>query len=84
MNKEIDGLIYLPINLPVACDLSTDEKDDTSGSWFHNLKWKPEEENTIDFQVNIISESVKTKSGVEYSRQIISIYIIYRFWRRNF
>tara|TARA_R110002074_G_scaffold15893_5_gene53797 strand:+ start:346 stop:3840 length:3495 start_codon:yes stop_codon:yes gene_type:complete len=74
---EIDGLIYLPINLPVACDLSTDEKDDISGSWFHNLKWKPEDENTIDFKVNIISESVKTKSGVEYSRDKLFPYISY-------
>ena len=73
---EIDGLIYLPINLPVACDNSTEDKDDISGSWFHNLKWKPEEENTIDFKVTILQETI-TKKSLTFKRDVLMPYKSY-------
>lgn len=48
---KIDGLIYTPTNLPVGGFAEGDEPK-LSGSWNRVFKWKPPEENTIDFLVN--------------------------------
>tara|TARA_Y100001980_G_scaffold37236_1_gene14059 strand:- start:746 stop:4600 length:3855 start_codon:yes stop_codon:yes gene_type:complete len=57
----IDGLIYLPANLPVKADLDGKVVDKISGTWNLNFKWKPPEENTIDFHVSIVKEMVKSQ-----------------------
>ena len=57
----IDGLIYLPSNLPVKSNLDGKIVDNISGSWNLNFKWKPPHENTIDFKINIIKEIYKTQ-----------------------
>ena len=57
----IDGLIYLPSNLPVKSDLDGKINDNISGTWNLNFKWKPPEENTIDFKVNISKEISKSQ-----------------------
>ena len=46
----IDGLIFMPNKLKVGEDLFTGETK-FNGRWFMNFKWKPPEENTIDFLV---------------------------------
>lgn len=58
---DIDGLIYLPSNLPVKSNLSGIVTDNISGTWDLNFKWKPAYENTIDFQVSIRKELVKSQ-----------------------
>ena len=45
---KIDGLIYTPTNLPVG-GFAEDDEPKLSGSWNRVFKWKPPEENTIDF-----------------------------------
>lgn len=47
---KIDGLIYTPTNLPVG-GFAEDDEPKLSGSWNRVFKWKPPEENTIDFLV---------------------------------
>ena len=62
---KIDGLIYLPSNLPVKATYEwqpgLDAPTMIGGKWPLNYKWKPETENTIDFQVKIKTENIKNK-----------------------
>jgi len=58
---EIDGLIYLPVNIPVSADSDGKPKEFINGTWKHNFKWKPPEENTIDFKVSVIKETIDRK-----------------------
>ena len=56
---KIDGLIYLPMDLPVGATYTNNEPPEfITGTWNLNYKWKPEIENTIDFKVNIVTERV--------------------------
>lgn len=47
----IDGLIYTPANLPVGGTSTDKSKFSLFGTWSRVFKWKPPEENTIDFLV---------------------------------
>ena len=58
---DIDGLIYLPMNLPVKGNSNMKEVDFINGTWEYNYKWKPPEENTIDFKVKIDKEMIQKK-----------------------
>tara|TARA_B100001123_G_C15337146_1_gene1033297 strand:+ start:1780 stop:5643 length:3864 start_codon:yes stop_codon:yes gene_type:complete len=49
----IDGLIYLPVRYSVRGNIEGQHSKSISGTWDHNFKWKPPEENTIDFLVKI-------------------------------
>jgi len=54
-----DGLIFLPMFLPVKA-MDKDEKvKSIRGTWSLNYKWKPPEENTIDFKVIFSKEKGK-------------------------
>ena len=46
-----DGLIFLPISFPVKGVVEGDNIKSIKGTWNVNYKWKPPEENTIDFKV---------------------------------
>ena len=46
-----DGLIFLPMFLPVKGNSIDDKVKSIKGTWYQNYKWKPPEENTIDFKV---------------------------------
>uniref|UniRef100_A0A6C0CFN3 mRNA 5'-phosphatase n=1 Tax=viral metagenome TaxID=1070528 RepID=A0A6C0CFN3_9ZZZZ len=46
-----DGLIFLPMFLPVKGTTVDDKVKSIKGTWYQNYKWKPPEENTIDFKV---------------------------------
>ena len=48
---ETDGLIFLPMNVPVKSMSAGDIPKSISGTWDINYKWKPPEENTIDFRI---------------------------------
>lgn len=46
-----DGLIFLPMFLPVKGMNEGESVKSIKGTWSLNYKWKPPEENTIDFKV---------------------------------
>ena len=56
----IDGLIYLPVNLPVKSGWDGIPPKNINGTWEFNFKWKPPEENTIDFMIKVKKELVKS------------------------
>tara|TARA_B110001469_G_C9647029_1_gene327579 strand:+ start:93 stop:3521 length:3429 start_codon:yes stop_codon:yes gene_type:complete len=58
----IDGLIYLPLKLPVKSKSDGKPVKFINGTWEHNFKWKPPEENTIDFQISMIKQTINKKS----------------------
>ena len=47
----VDGLIYTPKKLAVGANFENDAKASVTGSWINTFKWKPPNENTIDFLV---------------------------------
>ena len=57
----IDGLIYLPVKLSVKGSVKGIKKQSISGTWKYNYKWKPPEENSIDFEVKVKKEVHKSK-----------------------
>jgi hypothetical protein len=46
---------------PVKSDNETTVVDNISGTWSKNYKWKPPEENTIDFRLRFVKEVVNGK-----------------------
>ena len=59
----IDGLIFLPLFNSVKSKNNIDNPDYIKGTWYQNYKWKPPEENTIDFKLRFVKE--KTKRGLK-------------------
>ena len=63
---DLDGIIYTPADMPVGFDRSRWYwASQMSSRWVYNLKWKPAEDNTIDFLVSIEKEQIevdKTKN----------------------
>ena len=57
----IDGLIFMPMNLPVSSNSEDNIVDNIGVTWYQNYKWKPPEENTIDFRVKFVKEEIKSK-----------------------
>ena len=56
---KLDGLIYTPQLEPVGYDSGRfDYFTQMRTAWFRNLKWKPAEENTIDFLVKFEKERI--------------------------
>ena len=48
-----DGVIFTPVDLPVGGSFKGDEQTNGFGKWARVLKWKPPEDNTIDFLVRV-------------------------------
>ena len=57
----IDGLIYLPVRLSVKGSIEGVQSKYIGGTWESNFKWKPPEENTIDFMVKVKKTMEKSK-----------------------
>jgi len=56
---KLDGLIYTPAKLPVGfMDTNIDYDLRINITWPSNLKWKPPEDNTIDFLVKFRKETI--------------------------
>lgn len=53
----IDGLIFIPLFNAVKGSNPVDKPDYIGGKWNRNFKWKPPEENTIDFKVKFVKDS---------------------------
>ena len=47
-----DGLILMPVYTKVKGDKSGKDVANIGGTWEYNFKWKPPEENTIDFKIS--------------------------------
>ena len=60
----IDGLIYLPVRYSVRGSIEGLQSKQINGTWNYNFKWKPPEENTIDFQVKV-SKTVQDSKVVD-------------------
>ena len=58
----IDGLIFTPIFKGVG---ETENRTSFDGRWNYSFKWKPSEENTIDFMVKVVKEDGVDQ--IEYS-----------------
>ena len=57
----IDGLIFIPLFHSVKAKNMYEKPDYIGGTWNLNFKWKPPEENTIDFQVRYVKEKIGTR-----------------------
>ena len=51
---ETDGVIFTPLRLPVGANYEKEQAKMT-GRWSRVLKWKPPEQNTVDFLVRFVS-----------------------------
>ena len=58
---KIDGLIYLPMYLSVSAMNVGDNVTNIGMTWSINYKWKPPEENTIDFRVRTVKDGTRDK-----------------------
>ncbi len=59
INYKLDGTIYTPLNAPVGFNdenYNYDIKINTT--WIQNLKWKPHDDNTIDFLIQYEKDTV--------------------------
>lgn len=64
---KIDGLIFTPRSLFVGEEPDKQKKNKHEGRWYRSFKWKPPEQNTIDFLVKIVKdENDPKKDKIKY------------------
>ena len=65
---KLDGLIYTPTKVPVGYSDNIEYDLNIWKTWTMNLKWKPPEDNTIDFLIRFEKELVSSYKGKEIFR----------------
>ena len=63
---EIDGLIFLPLNLGVRQTTLEPKDISIGGRWYANFKWKPVHHNTIDFKIVFDKDVAYNKNLIIY------------------
>ena len=66
-----DGLIYTPMFSPVGYNENENYFILKGKTWNENFKWKPEDENTIDFLINIDKKTTYKRKNIEIQRDKI-------------
>ena len=66
-----DGLIFLPMSLPVKGMIEGESVKSIKGTWKLNYKWKPPEENTIDFKIIFTQGPDRNKYIFTYTRKMV-------------
>lgn len=80
---ETDGLIFLPMYLRVKGSNNDEKVQSYNGTWNYNYKWKPPEENTIDFRVTFDKDKrfyiqdIKNDDGttkkIQYRKVVLTV-----------
>ena len=76
----------MPIYLGVKGDKLNPSPSYIGGKWEYNFKWKPPEENTIDFRVKIVKQGKKdkittiTENGKVIQCKEIELYVDYKIY----
>lgn len=72
----IDGLIFTPRNLFVGQEPDKKKKNPYEGRWYRSFKWKPPEQNSIDFRVKIMKDENEPEKDlikhIKYKDTIVS------------
>lgn len=61
---KIDGLIFTPRSLFVGEEPDRIKKNNYEGRWYRSFKWKPPEQNSIDFLVKIVKDENDSKKDL--------------------
>ena len=71
----IDGLIFMPMYCPVK-SMNEIPVSNIGGAWSINYKWKPPEENTIDFRVEFVKEKYQGKTFDKITSSTVDGHVI--------
>ena len=73
-NYKYDGMIYTPLNEPVGFKDDNINFDlNTNNTWRMNFKWKPPNENTIDFLIQIEKNTISSYEGHNITNDKIAL-----------
>lgn len=75
MRYKIDGLIYTPKYNPIG-GVYKDSKPQLGGTWIKVFKWKPHEDNSIDFLIETEKNSVGSDI-VDNNSKIVKLFVGY-------
>jgi SAM-dependent methyltransferase len=71
---KIDGLIYTPASLPVG-GMYKKDKARSETTWVKTLKWKPPEDNTVDFLIKF--DKTGGLDAIVGNKQLVSLWVGY-------